>query len=156
VTAWLARRSDVARLELEASVWLEFGEIGAAGVVWDEAISNRTADRDTDGLEDGEQGEHEPPVLRDELEADRRIDGDITSDAEPVECGDNEEGTVCAAAAETEPERRAYEASEVESPLTACVKVLDQLIPIECNNGHAARVPTDDVHEKAPYEGTSS
>lgn len=105
---------------MKTSIWVGFGEVRAAGEVRNEAISNRTADRDTDGLEDGQQGEHEPSVLRDELEADCRINGDITSDAEPIECGDNEEGAICAAAAKTEPECRAYEASEVESPLTAC------------------------------------
>jgi hypothetical protein len=123
VTAWLAGWDDIARLELVASVRFGFGEVGAAGVVRNEAISDRAADRDTDGLEDGEQGEHEPPVLRDELKADRRINGDITSDAEPIECGDNEEGAIRAAAAKTETECRAYEAGEVEGPLTACEDV---------------------------------
>jgi hypothetical protein len=34
--------------------------------------------------------------------------------------------------------------------------MLDQAILVECYTGHAARVPTDDVHEEAPYECAGS
>jgi len=120
VAAWLARRRDIARLKLVASIWIGFGEVGLAGVIRNEAISDCTADGDTNGLEDGEESEHEPLVLGNELETDGRINGDITTDAETIECGDDEEGAIGVAAAKTKTESGADQAGEIEGPLTAC------------------------------------
>jgi hypothetical protein len=153
--AWLTGFDDVAGLQYKA-VRIRDGEIRVARVLRDEAVCNGAADRDTDGLEDREEREHETLVLRDELEADGRINGDIAPNAESIEGSNNKEGTICAAASKTEAECSADKTGEVESPLTSCKCVRSDLDNFNASLGSDARVPTDDVHEESPYESASS
>jgi hypothetical protein len=152
--AWLTGIDDVARLQYKA-ILIRNGEVGLARVFRDEAVRDSAGDCDTDGLEDREEREHETLVLRDELEADGRVNGDIAPNAESIEGSNNKEGTIRAAASKTEAERSADETGEVECPSTACGFVRSDQSNFNASLGSDARVPTDDVHKESPYESAS-
>jgi hypothetical protein len=109
----------MARLQYKA-VRIRNGEVRLARVFRDEAVCDSAGDCDTDGLEDREEREHETLVLRDELEADGRVNGNVAPNAESIEGSNNKEGTIRAAASKTETECSADETGEVECPSTSC------------------------------------
>jgi hypothetical protein len=153
--AWLTGIDDIARFQYKAILVCD-GEVGVARVLRDEAVCNSAANRDTDGLEDREEREHETLVLRDELEADGRVNRDIAPNAESIEGSNNKEGTIRAAASKTEAECSADKTGEVECPSTSCKFVRSDHDNFNASLGSDARVPTDDVHEESPHESASS
>lgn len=94
--------------------------------------------------------------MRDELEADGRVNGNITSNAESVEGSNNKEGAIRVTASKTETERSADQTGEVECPLTSCRYVRSDRDIYNASLGSGARVPTNNVDQESPHKSSSS
>lgn len=91
-----ARRAGLPRRVVAARQGVGLGEVGRARHGGDEAEGDGAAEDHADGLEDGEGGQEEPLVLRDELERDGRVDGDVAAYAEADEGREDQERRVVA------------------------------------------------------------
>lgn len=107
-------------------------------------------------MEDREEREHETLVLRDELEADGRVNGNVTSNAESIEGSNNKEGAIRVAASKAKTERSADQTGEVECPLTSYKYIRSDPEIYNAILGNDARVPTNNVDQESPHESTSS
>lgn len=107
------------------------GEVGRAGLVRNKGKGDDAADDDADGLEDGQAGEEEALVLRDELEGNGGVDGDVSAHAKANKGREDQEGGVTVGSTQAEPKDGGDEARQVEGPAAA-----------------------DDVGEEAPDKGT--
>lgn len=66
--------------EIAGWQWNIFAEVRTARIVWNETISNSACQNYSDGLENGQQRQQEPPVLGNELQAYRCIYRYVASD----------------------------------------------------------------------------
>lgn len=91
-----ARRAGLAARVVAARQRVGLGEVGRARHGGDEAEGDGAAEDHADRLEDGEGGQEEALVLRDELERDGRVDRDVAAHAEADEGREDQERCVVA------------------------------------------------------------
>lgn len=85
--------------------------------------------------------------LRDELQSDGRINGNVSADSESSKSGQDEEGAVRIRCSEADSKDGGYQDSKVEGPLSACNKLLARH-PTDS----ATSQPTNDVCQHSPHK----